>query len=80
MREPIHEARLPREQLETLELVRRASVRAAVNEILRERGIPLTVYRLEMAAEPEPTTKLREEEWPPPGGCYCCSDGACYCC
>ena len=79
-REPIEQSSLSGEQQRTLELVSRASLRDDFNRYLRERGIPLQVYHLEMSAEPVPAGKPGEHLMPPPGGCYCCSDGACYCC
>jgi hypothetical protein len=58
-------------------------LKGIVNKALRERGIPLEVYRIQMAAGPAPKDleeKIDGGDWPPPGGCYCCVNGACYCC
>jgi hypothetical protein len=79
-REPIAQSALDDHQQKTLELVSRASLRADFNRLLEQRGIPLRVYHLEMTAEPMPERKPGDNLMPPPGGCYCCSNGACYCC
>ena len=83
MREHIEDERLTDEQRQNIQLLRDTDLRAAVNNVLRERSIPLEVYRIQMAAGPAPEdldAALRDDEWPPPGGFYCCVNGACYCC
>jgi len=84
MREPIDQAKLSGDQRQTLDLVSRTDLHAAINSLLQERGIPLRVYRLEMSAvQPAAEAAVASPSMmpePPPGGCYCCVDGACYCC
>jgi hypothetical protein len=84
MREHIEEKLLTDQQRQSLQLLRDTDLRAIVNNALRERGIPLEVYQIQMAAGPvlkdHLEMKLKDDEWPPPGGCYCWTNGAGYCC
>ena len=83
MRQHIEERRLTDDQRRNLQLLLDTDLRGIVNKELRERGIPLEVYRIQMAAGPvarDLEAQLRDDDWPPPGGCYCCINGACYCC
>ena len=76
MREPIDQAKLSGDQRRTLDLVSRADLHAAADRLLQERGIPLRVFRLEMAAaQPAAEAAVASPSMtpePPPGGCYCC--------
>jgi hypothetical protein len=83
MREHIAEEQLTDAQRQVVQQLLDTDLKALVNDALRDRGIPLEVYRIQMAAGPAPKdleASLRNDDWPPPGGCYCCVDGACYCC
>ena len=84
--------RLQREQLtdhqaQTLSLVRADDVHAAINDLLRERGIPLKVHYLQLveldpANEAPPNAAVFADDpgpapvpkGPIPGICYCCTD------
>ena len=60
-----------------------ASLRAAFNDLLREKGLDLELvgFHLGPARAPADQPIFPEPpEHPPPGGCYCCVGGACYCC
>ena len=71
-RERIEESKLSEKQRNTLQQVRKANLKAAFDQVLRERGISLEVHGFHLM---EPNGN-----GPPPGGCYCCVGGACYCC
>jgi hypothetical protein len=66
----IPEAQLTPEQRETLEKLKKSSKRieAEMAEVLERHGLPHVT-----------TIELRCG-FPPPGGCYCSSNGVWYCC
>jgi hypothetical protein len=79
-RKPIPKEELSEEQTRLLEQVCREGpeLKAAFNRILEERGIPLQLAEYRLGASDVATE--RPQEFPPPGGCYCCRDGVCWCC
>ena len=91
MRDKIPTEQLSEEQRTNLEYL--AGVGAAFNAVLRERGLDLAVYRVQIGPLPDapvarsdPRTEPIGPEpepigMPPPGGCYCtdCDDqGRCW--
>jgi hypothetical protein len=72
-REHIEESKLSEKQRNYLQQVRNANLKAALDAVLRERGIRLQMYGLQLA-------ELNGGGGPPPGGCYCCAGGVWYCC
>ena len=85
---PIYPVDLSDEQQEMLRSLHETDIHEAFDAVLRERGLPLTVSRVEFAgpvSEADPILPETMPEHPPPGGCYCCQrdeDGnwICYCC
>lgn len=68
-------------QRELLDAACGANLKARIDRMLAEEGLPLRVFNLQMVEVVEgaesPDLPI---EWPPPGGCYCCSNGSCWCC
>ena len=91
-RAPMEADSLSDEQTQNVEVLCRKSsdLRAAFNQLLREKGLDLELTQFELSVprptpaeapgDPPPIIVPDIPPHPPRGGCYCCQGGVCYCC